>query len=178
MNIQPIGIIHSPHRQASKTPIQSCMAQGIKGSIEIFPPFDTALLDLDGFERIWLLYWFDRSGPQQLVVTPYLDTAKHGVFATRSPVRPNPIGLSCVRLLSIKGRFIYISDLDVLDRTPLLDIKPYVPAFDCFKVDRVGWLTKNANTPTLADDRFCDTIPAPVVLETTSKTKPTNKGNP
>ena len=154
MNIQPIGIIHSPFRQADGTPIQSCMAKDIEGAVELFPEFVPALQDLDGFERIWLLYWFDRSVGSRLVVKPYLDSVEHGVFATRSPCRPNPIGLSCVRLLGIEGRRLHVGELDILDQTPLLDLKPYVPAFDSFRVDRIGWLTNKSRKRVLADGRF------------------------
>jgi tRNA (adenine37-N6)-methyltransferase len=151
---KPIGIIHSPFRKATDTPIQGVMAKGVEGSVEVFPEFASALQDLHGFERIWLVYWFDRVGPAQLVVKPFLDEHEHGVFATRSPCRPNPLGLSCVRLLGINGPRLRISDLDILDQTPLLDIKPYVPGFDCFEAKRVGWLQDKGSQPVLADNRF------------------------
>jgi tRNA-Thr(GGU) m(6)t(6)A37 methyltransferase TsaA len=149
-----IGTIHSPFRQAAGTPIQSSLAQGAEGSVEVFPEFVPGLQDLEGFERIWLLYWFDRVGPAQLVVKPFLDEHEHGVFATRAPCRPNAIGLSCVRLLGIDGGRLRIGDVDILDETPLLDIKPYAPALDCFEVCRAGWLQHKAGRGALADDRF------------------------
>jgi tRNA (adenine37-N6)-methyltransferase len=152
--LKPIGIVHSPFRRATETPIQSFMAKGAEGTIELFPEFIPALRDLEGFDRIWLLYWFDRSDSARLVVKPFLDTIEHGVFATRSPCRPNPIGFSCVRLLSVEGQRLRIGELDILDQTPLLDIKPYVPAFDCFNVERIGWLTDKTFDRVLADDRF------------------------
>jgi len=152
--LKPIGRIHSPFRETTGTPIQSAMAQGAEGSVDVFPEFLPALRDLEGFERIWLLYWFDRATAVQLVVKPFLDDCEHGVFATRSPCRPNPLGLSCVRLLGVDGPRLRISDLDILDQTPLLDIKPYVPAFDCFAVHCVGWLQNKGGECVLADDRF------------------------
>ncbi len=152
--LSPIGIIHSPFREASNTPIQSALSGGAEGVVEILPQFIPALRDLDGFERIWLLVWFHRAKPAKLVVTPYLDDREHGVFATRAPSRPNPIGLSCVRLLGIDGNRLRVGDLDILDETPLLDIKPYAPALDCFEVARGGWLQNKVNPSVRADDRF------------------------
>ena len=158
--LKPIGIIHTPFRQAAETPIQSYMAKGVEGTIELFPEFIPALRDLEGFDRIWLLYWFDRSDSARLVVKPFLDTIEHGVFATRSPCRPNPLGISCVRLLGVEGHRLRIGELDILDQTPLLDIKPYVPAFDCFNVERIGWLADKTHGRVLADDRFEKNVPA------------------
>lgn len=154
LTLKPIGIIHSPFRQAADTPIQSCMAKDEEGTIELFPEFMPALRDLEGFDRIWLLYWFDRIAVPRLVVKPFLDPNEHGVFATRSPARPNPIGMSSVRLLGIEGPRLRIGELDILDQTPLLDIKPYVPAFDCFKTERIGWLENKPLKRVHADDRF------------------------
>ena len=130
------------------------MAKGVEGSVELLPEFIPGLRDVEGFDRIWLVYWLNRSVAARLVVTPFLDQREHGIFATRSPARPNPIGLSCVRLLGIDGNRLRIGDLDILDQTPLLDIKPYVPAFDCFVAKRVGWLEKKGSECVLADDRF------------------------
>ena len=154
MKLTPIGIIHSPHQQATGTPIQASLATGVEGTVEVFPEYAPGLRDLDGFERIWLVYWFDRAAPAQLVVTPYLDATPRGLFATRAPARPNPIGLSPVRLLGITGHCLRVADLDVLDNTPLLDIKPYVPRFDRFDVTRCGWLDAVSARDGLADDRF------------------------
>jgi tRNA-Thr(GGU) m(6)t(6)A37 methyltransferase TsaA len=152
--LKAIGTVHSPFLRAAGTPIQSAMAQGVEGSVEVFPAFVSGLQDLEGFERIWLLYWFDRVTPAQLVVKPFLDQQEHGVFATRSPCRPNPIGLSCVRLLGIDGGRLRIMDVDILDETPLVDIKPYVPVFDCFEARRVGWFDGKGTQLVLADGRF------------------------
>ena len=154
-----IGLIHSPHRQAEGTPIQPRWAAGIEGTVEVFPQFAVGLHDLDGFERIWLLYWCDRARKARLEVIPYRDTETRGVFATRSPSRPNPIGLSCVRLLAVEGTQLRVADVDVLDGTPLLDIKPYVPDCDVFAVSRVGWYA-NARDLRIADDRFAQDQPS------------------
>jgi tRNA-Thr(GGU) m(6)t(6)A37 methyltransferase TsaA len=152
--LKAIGTVHSPFVRAAGTPIQSAMAQGMEGWVEVFPEFVPGLQDLEGFERIWLVYWFDRATPAQLAVKPFLDQQEHGVFATRSPCRPNPIGLSCVRLVGIDGGRLRIVDVDILDGTPLVDIKPYVPVFDCFEARRVGWLEGKDTKVVLADGRF------------------------
>ena len=154
MKVTPIGIIHSPHQKADGTPVQAALAIGVQGMVEVFPEYAAGLRDLDGFERIWLVYWFDRAKPAQLVVTPYLDTTPRGLFATRAPSRPNPIGLSSVRLLEISGPILRVDGLDILDNTPLLDIKPYVPAFDAFQAKRIGWCAEVQDSGTVADGRF------------------------
>ena len=122
--------------------------------MELFAAFQAGLRDLEGFERIWLLYSFDRASEPQLAVRPYLDVAERGIFATRSPARPNRIGMSPVRLLGVQGATLLVSDLDMLDGTPLLDIKPYVPAFDHFPVKRVGWYEGVTALGAVADSRF------------------------
>jgi tRNA-Thr(GGU) m(6)t(6)A37 methyltransferase TsaA len=154
MNLKPIGVIHSPNKQEVGTPIQPRWAEHIEGRVEIFPEYAAGLKDLIGFERVWLMYWFDRAKQSELLVKPYLDNALRGVFATRAPCRPNPIGLSTVRLLKIEGRVLYVAGLDALDQTPLLDIKPYAPEFDCYPVERTGWLGQCRSTQTTADHRF------------------------
>jgi tRNA-Thr(GGU) m(6)t(6)A37 methyltransferase TsaA len=152
-DLKSIGVIHTPHHQVEGTPIQPCWAAGVEGTVEVFPEFSAGLRDLHEFERLWLLYWFDRARSAQLEVVPYRDTKTHGVFATRAPSRPNPIGLSCVRLLAIHGANLRVAEVDMLDGTPLLDIKPYLPDCDAFVVHRVGWYAK-ALDQTKADDRF------------------------
>lgn len=141
--LRPIGIIRSPFKKPKGTPIQPPAAKGVRGTVEIFPEYGEGLRDLDGFSHIILLYYFHLSGKPSLLVKPFMDDEKHGVFATRAPSRPNPIGLSVVRLLSIEGNKLYVEDLDVVDGTPLLDIKPYVPEFDARKDVRRGWLEKS-----------------------------------
>ncbi len=154
MKLKLIGVVHSPHREAAGTPVQSALATGVTGTVEVLPEYAAGLKDLDGFERIWLVYWCDRARPAELVVTPYRDTVARGVFATRAPSRPNPIGLSCVRLLEVRGNVLSVEGLDVLDGTPLLDIKPYVPEFDAFEAKRIGWLAQAQNNAVVADSRF------------------------
>ena len=136
--MRPIGFIHSPYRMKGETPIQPSRSQA-KGQIEILPDFTPGLQDLDGFSHIILLYVFHDSEGYSLTVKPFLDDQMHGLFATRYPFRPNPLGLSIVRLLSITNNRLEIEGVDVLDGTPLLDIKPYVPEFDQPTDIRTGW---------------------------------------
>jgi tRNA-Thr(GGU) m(6)t(6)A37 methyltransferase TsaA len=147
-------VIHSPFKKCKDMPIQPAMAQGVAGSVEMFDEFVPGLKDLAGFDRIWLLFWFHQAGPARLSVKPFLDSQERGLFATRAPSRPNPIGLSNVRLLAVEGSVMRVADLDILDGTPLLDIKPCVPRFDYIKASRCGWLDAVSTTTHLADDRF------------------------
>jgi tRNA-Thr(GGU) m(6)t(6)A37 methyltransferase TsaA len=140
--LQPIGIIHSPHQDADQTPVQPVYASGVCGTAEIFAQHEKGLVDLEGFSHVWLIYFFDRAAPPMLTVKPYLEDEPHGLFATRAPCRPNPIGLSLVRLIRREGRIVYLEDVDVLDGTPLLDIKPYVRRFDVREDARCGWLDR------------------------------------
>ena len=136
--LRPIGVIHSPFTEKIKTPIQPSRSQAI-GRVEIYPQFVDGLKDIEGFSHLILLYLFHRSSGFQLQVKPYLDDRKRGLFATRYPHRPNPIGLSIVRLISRKDNILKISEVDVLDNTPLIDIKPYMPEFDVRQDVRNGW---------------------------------------
>jgi tRNA-Thr(GGU) m(6)t(6)A37 methyltransferase TsaA len=136
---RPIGVIHSEYRDHERTPIQPVCAPGSAGTVEVFDEFVEGLDDVDGFSHIYLLYVFHRARPAPLKVVPYLDDVPRGVFATRSPDRPNPIGLSLVRLIEHRGAALLVEDLDVLDGTPLLDIKPYVARFDDREHSRGGW---------------------------------------
>ena len=149
---KPVGIIHSPFKKAKGTPIQSASAKDISGMIEIFPEYTEGLDDLDGFSHIILIYHFHLSRKSSLKVKPYMDDKTHGVFATRSPSRPNPIGISIVRLTKIDGSIIHIKDMDILDGTLLLDIKPYVPEFDVRKTDKIGWLTSKVHRLSVSKD--------------------------
>jgi tRNA (adenine37-N6)-methyltransferase len=153
---EPIGIIHSPYSAIEDMPIQPAGARGVRGTVEVLAQFAPGLQDLEGFSHLILLYHFHRVTKARLIVVPFLDKAAHGVFATRAPTRPNPIGLSVVRLLSVEGQVLHIENVDVLDGTPLLDIKPYVPEFDHFPVDRTGWLAASGSGAAAArsDDRF------------------------
>ena len=156
MQAAAIGIVHSPFERASGTPVQPFCAQGVEGSLEVFPAFAEALRGLEGFERIWILFWCDRACAAQLSVIPYRDTVAHGLFATRVPARPNPIGLSTVRLLGISGNIVRVGELDVLNGSPLLDIKPYVSQYDSYPDQRCGWLEGGTvrHDVIQADDRF------------------------
>jgi tRNA-Thr(GGU) m(6)t(6)A37 methyltransferase TsaA len=136
----PIGTIHSPFQRIEGMPIQPAGASSVQGRVELLPEYVEGLKDLDGFSHIVLLYHFHRVKDVNLIVTPFMDTQTRGVFSTRAPRRPNPIGLSVVKLLGIDGSTLHIENVDILDGTPLLDIKPYVPEFDQYAVDRIGWL--------------------------------------
>ena len=138
-----IGVIHSPFTELDGMPIQPSRAVGIEGTVIIFPEHEAGLKDLDGFSHIILLYHFHLSRDFKLQVIPFIDSQLRGVFATRAPKRPNPIGLSVVKLRSIRGRVLHIENVDIVDGTPLLDVKPYVPEFDAQTSVRTGWL-KNA----------------------------------
>ncbi|RPJ25080.1 MAG: tRNA (N6-threonylcarbamoyladenosine(37)-N6)-methyltransferase TrmO [Chloroflexi bacterium] len=137
--MHPIGVIHSPFTEKDQTPIQTSRSQAI-GLVELYPEFADGLDDIEGLSHIQLLYVFHQSSGYTLRVKPFLDDQEHGVFATRYPQRPNPIGISTVRLLFRQGNALTVEGVDVLDGTPLLDIKPYVPDFDVRTNGvRVGW---------------------------------------
>ena len=156
ISYQPIGTIHSPFEGIEKVPIQPAAASGIRGTVEVFSEFAAGLQDVQGFSHIILLYHFHRVTQARLTVVPFLDDEPRGVFATRAPSRPNPIGLSIVRLLGIEGNLLHITNVDIVDGTPLLDIKPYVPAFDHNEAERTGWLetTEDRVKEKRSDDRF------------------------
>ncbi|MGB7969126.1 MAG: tRNA (N6-threonylcarbamoyladenosine(37)-N6)-methyltransferase TrmO [Methanobacterium sp.] len=141
IKFKSIGTIHSPFKDLEGMPIQPIGARGIKGEININPEYNGGLKDLEGFSHIILIYHLHLSKGHLLEVKPFLDTEKRGIFATRAPKRPNPIGLSVVKLEKIEGNTIYISNVDMVDGTPLLDIKPYIPHFDKHPNDDViiGW---------------------------------------
>jgi len=136
--MQPIGVIHSPFTNKQQTPIQPSRSQAT-GTVEIKPEYVAGLQDLDGFSHIFLLYVFHQSEDYSLHVKPFLDDNERGLFSTRYPCRPNPIGLSIVRLNKVQGNILIIEGVDVLDGTPLLDIKPYVPDFDVREDVHAGW---------------------------------------
>jgi tRNA-Thr(GGU) m(6)t(6)A37 methyltransferase TsaA len=136
--MRPIGVIHSPFTEKDKTPIQASRSQAI-GRVEIYPEFANGLKDIEALSHIYLLYVFHESQGYKLQVKPFLDDREHGIFATRYPYRPNPIGISIVKLLSRKNNILTVEGMDVLDGTPLLDIKPYVPDFDHRVEVHTGW---------------------------------------
>lgn len=143
VTFHPIGLVRSPFTEPRRTPIQTPGARGTEGTVEVFEPYARGLADLEGFSHIHLLFHFHLSRGWAPLVTPVVDTEKRGVFATRAPARPNGIGLSVVRLLGRSGRVLRVADLDIVDRTPLLDIKPYVPGFTEDDEIRLGWLGPN-----------------------------------
>ncbi len=153
----PIGTVRSPHHDPRDMPIQPVGARGIRGTIELDPTYAAGLRDLEGFSRIILLYHFHRSEGYALEVVPFLDKTPRGVFATRAPRRPNAVGLSMLKLIAVDGATLTVEDVDILDGTPVLDIKPYVPAFDAFPEERAGWLTATSGAARTmrSDGRFC-----------------------
>ncbi len=158
MNIefQPIGVIHTPFTEQQGMPIQPAGAAGVKGTVELFEEFRAGLEDLDGFSHVILLYHLHRSQGFSLRVTPFLDSQARGLFATRAPRRPNPIGLSVVQVDGVEDGILHVRNVDILDETPLLDIKPYVPEFDSPVDVRTGWLEQAKKTVSQmrSDDRF------------------------
>jgi tRNA-Thr(GGU) m(6)t(6)A37 methyltransferase TsaA len=154
IRFNPIGVIHSQYTHATGTPIQPCRAGVSPGYVVVAADFTDGLADLGGFDRVWLLYYFHRAAVPRMSVVPYRDTVERGLFATRVPARPNAIGLSCVRLLDVAGNILRLAEVDILDNTPLLDIKPYVPQYDNYPVQRCGWLDTVPERPVVADARF------------------------
>jgi tRNA (adenine37-N6)-methyltransferase len=152
-----IGVVHSPFKEPKNVPIQATVSKGIVGTIEIYPQYIEGLKDLEGFSNIFLLYHFHLTTGCYLMVKPFLDDKLHGVFATRSPARPNKIGLSLVHLLRIENNILHVEDIDILEGTPLIDIKPYVPKFDDRKNAKIGWFEGKLDklNETKDDGRFC-----------------------
>jgi tRNA-Thr(GGU) m(6)t(6)A37 methyltransferase TsaA len=141
---EPIGYVRSPYTELEGMPLQSIAAREAQAQIDVEPRYEAGVADLDGFSHLHVLTHLHRADPGGLTVVPFLDSAPRGVFATRSPRHPNPIGLSVVRLLSVQGTTLQIAGVDLLDGTPVLDIKPYVPEFDVVAAERTGWLTDAA----------------------------------
>ncbi|MCC6625873.1 MAG: tRNA (N6-threonylcarbamoyladenosine(37)-N6)-methyltransferase TrmO [Chloroflexi bacterium] len=152
----PIGIIRSPYTDIAGMPVQVAGAAGVAAAIELDPAYAAGLRDIAGFSHLILLYHLHLVRAPALEVVSFLDTVSHGIFATRSPARPNPIGLSVVRLLAVAGTRLAIDGVDVVDGTPLLDLKPYVPTFDAIATDRIGWYAGKVErvAEVRADDRF------------------------
>ncbi len=151
----PIGLVHSPFTAAEGTPIQAA-SSGAVGTVEIYPEYAEGLQDIEGFSHLYLIYHFHLSIPKGLRLTPFMDKHPRGVFSMRGPSRPNPIGISVVTLLSVKDNLLEVGELDILDKTPLLDMKPYIPEFDVREDCSIGWLqTKNGElSGTFDDGRF------------------------
>jgi len=156
IELKPIGIIHTLFTKPEGMPIQPTGAAGIRGTIELFDEYHAGLKDLEGFSHIILLYHFHRSQGFNLQVVPFMDSELRGLFATRAPKRPNPIGISVVQLDKIENGVLHIQNVDIMDGTPLLDIKPYVPEFDSPQDIRTGWLGQAKETVSgwKSDDRF------------------------
>jgi tRNA (adenine37-N6)-methyltransferase len=153
---RPIGVIHSRFKDATGVPIQSVGAPDESGTLEVFDEFAAGLKDVDGFEYLIVLTHLHLAAHERLEVVPFLDTRPRGVFATRAPIRPNKIGLSIVRLVAIDGLLLRFAGNDMVDQTPVLDIKPYVPAFDVRATEKVGWFGAKAaqESATRSDDRM------------------------
>jgi tRNA-Thr(GGU) m(6)t(6)A37 methyltransferase TsaA len=151
-----IGTIHTPFKEIKQMPIQSSGAKGIKGTVKLKKRFIKGLFDLEKFSHIYLIYHFHKSEGYNLQVTPFLDNKQHGVFATRAPRRPNPIGISVVKLMNIKDNILEIENVDMINGTPLIDIKPYISQFDIHEIERNGWLNniKGSFDEVKSDDRF------------------------
>jgi tRNA-Thr(GGU) m(6)t(6)A37 methyltransferase TsaA len=140
LEINPIGVVHSPFKKKEDVPIQPCFSKEV-GRVEVFPEFSVGLMDIEGFSHLILLHWFHETKGWTLLRKPYLDAKPHGIFSIRHPARPNPIGVSTVKLKKKEGSVLIVEGIDVLDKTPLIDIKPYVPKFDMppGKI-KIGWL--------------------------------------
>jgi tRNA (adenine37-N6)-methyltransferase len=141
---RPIGVVRSPLTQLAGMPLQSVAADDVDGAIQIEPEFRAGLQDIDGFSHLFVIAHLHRGEPGGLVVMPFLDDTPRGVFATRSPRHPNPIGLSIVRLLAVEGLTLHVRGLDLVDGTPVVDLKPYVPEFDHVAAERIGWFAQRA----------------------------------
>ncbi len=152
---KPIGIIHSPFKEPKGTPIQPTASRS-KGKVEVFPEFSDGLQDLEKFSHIILLYHFHLSKKSSLMMKPFMDDTEHGIFSIRAPSRPNSIGMSIVRLNKIEKNILYIENIDILEGTPLIDIKPFVPEFDNRNTTKNGWLKNNVYKlkNTKDDERF------------------------
>jgi len=141
--LKPIGIIYTPYKEPKGMPIQGTFEQGVIGTIRLLPKYRPGLKDVENFSHLILIYYFNRSSQEKLVAKPFIENKKHGIFAIRSPQRPNHIGFSIVKLMGINNNIITFSEVDILDGTPLLDIKPYVKYFDKRNNVKSGWIDKN-----------------------------------
>ncbi|MBL7131912.1 MAG: tRNA (N6-threonylcarbamoyladenosine(37)-N6)-methyltransferase TrmO [Candidatus Omnitrophica bacterium] len=146
ITLKPIGIIHTPYKEPKGIPIQGKFEKGVRGTVRLFPEYQAGLKDIEGFSHVILIYYFNRSKEERLTGRPFLEDTEHGIFAIRSPHRPNHIGFSIVKLESVKDGIITFSEVDILDGTPLLDIKPYVKHFDSRDKVKNGWIDKHFKT--------------------------------
>ena len=156
MELTPIGIIRSPYKELTDMPIQPKGAKEVMGRVELKPDLAEGLQDLDGFSHVYLIYQFHKAERTNLKVVPFMDTVERGIFSTRSPLRPNHIGISIVEITAVESNIVHLKGVDVLDNTPLLDIKPYIDAFDYVENSRSGWMTRSREEVAgkRSDDRF------------------------
>ncbi len=157
ITIQPIGIIHTPHKDIKDMPIQPMAAKGIKGKIYLLPEYTDGLKDIEGFSHLILIYHFHKIKDYALQVIPFMDIEKRGIFACKAPKRPNAIGISTVKLNDVEDNILHIEEVDMLDGSPLIDIKPFYPRTDNREQASIGWLEDNKNLPAEAmrsDNRF------------------------
>jgi len=146
IKLKSIGIIHTPYKEPKGIPIQGKFEKGVKGTVRLYPEYKAGLKDIEGFSHVILIYYFDKSKEEKLIGMPFLEDEPHGIFAIRSPHRPNHIGLSIVKLEKVEGNIVTFSEVDILDGTPLLDIKPYVSHFDSREDVKNGWLDNHFKT--------------------------------
>jgi tRNA-Thr(GGU) m(6)t(6)A37 methyltransferase TsaA len=156
IHFNPIGTLYTPFERIENMPIQPGGARGVRGKLVLRPEYARGLLDLEAFSHLYLLYHFHQVREAQMIVTPFLDSRPHGVFATRAPKRPNPIGLSVVMLVEVQDNILIVENVDILNETPILDIKPYIPAFDLQENVRTGWLSGKGgdHIDMRSDERF------------------------
>jgi len=156
IEFKPLGVVESRFEQQAGTPIQGKMAPQETACIRVFEEYAAGLKDIEGFSHIYVFFKFDRAAGSQLLVKPYLDTVERGVFATRSPLRPNPLGMTIVRLDRVEGNCLHISGVDILNGSPVIDIKPYIPDFDQHQPEKIGWYQEKSDKDRLvvADNRF------------------------
>lgn len=146
-HVNPIGVIHSPYKTKEAAPIQGVFRPEVTGWVEIFPEYDRGLQDVEGFSHLFLIYLLDKAGPVELIRPMLLDDTPHGIFSSRHPARPNYIGINIVQLRKRNSNILEVSGLDVIDGTPLLDIKPYVSRFDSFPDASEGWFAGKEDRP-------------------------------
>lgn len=158
IELKPIAVVRSRFTDVVGMPIQAAAAPEETATIEVLDAYRAGLRDLEGFDYLHIIAWLHRGQREALVVKPFLDDAEHGVFATRAPARPNRLGLSVVRLVAIDGPILTIAGNDMVDGTPVLDIKPYVPRFDVRETGRIGWFEQRLQRldEVRADDRMTD----------------------
>jgi tRNA-Thr(GGU) m(6)t(6)A37 methyltransferase TsaA len=154
---QPIGTVHTPYQSPDGMPVQASRSDNAPGTVVLDEAYVEGLADLEGFSHVILVCHLHLARPYRLRVTPYLDDVPHGLFATRAPARPNPIGISVVALERIDGSTLHVRGVDLIDGTPLLDIKPWVGEFDEPEQVRLGWLEAARERKRESDDRFCTT---------------------